>query len=87
MVQTRLASTVCEGLESRDSQSINASKVNDARGITGYSSFLQQRCDKSCDIEDTVEVQGKDSGPGRGWVFIVRGTPVRARVVDEDVKL
>lgn len=87
VVQASLASTVCESLECRNPQSINTSDVNDPGGVARGSSILEQRRDELRDVEDTLEVQCKDSCPGGGWIFIVRCTPVRARVVDEDMKL
>ena len=87
VVQTRLTGTVRKRLECRNTQSINAPDVDDPGRIAGGRSVLQQRGDQFRDVEDTVEVQCKDSRPGRRWVFIVRGTPVRTRVVHKDVEL
>lgn len=87
VVQTRLASTVRKRLERRNAQSINAPDVDNPGRIAGRRSVLQQRGDQLRDIEDTVEVQCKDSRPGRRWVFIVRRTPVRTRVVNKDMEL
>lgn len=86
VVQTGLAGTVCECLERGNTESINAANVDDARRIPRCSRLLQERCNELGQIEDSVEVEGEDSREGLGGVFIVRGAPIRAGVVDEDVE-
>jgi hypothetical protein len=49
-------------------------------------SIRNATCEELSDGEDAVEVQGQDSSPGGGWIFMVRGAPVRAGVVDQDMK-
>lgn len=87
VVQTRLTGTVRKRLERRNAQSIDTPDVDNSGRIARRRSVLQQRGDQLRDVEDAVEIQCKDSRPGRRWVFIVRGTPVRTRVVDKDVEL
>lgn len=87
VVQTGLAGTVCKCLERGNTESINATNIDNARGIVRRSSLLQQGCDELGQVEDPVEVEGEDSREGLGRVFVVGGAPVRAGVVDEDVEL
>jgi hypothetical protein len=76
MMQTGLAGTVCKCLQRGDPQSIDTADVNDAGWVVGFRGLLEQGCDELCEVENTVEIQGKDSSPGRGWVFIVGSAPV-----------
>jgi hypothetical protein len=65
MVQASLASTVCERLQSRNSQSINATDVNDTSRIIRRTSLLEKRRKELGEIKDPLEVQSENSGPGR----------------------
>lgn len=87
VVQTGLAGTVGESIQRRHPESINTTDVDDAGGVLRARRLLQQGRHKLGQVENTVEVQGQDASPGGRRVFIVRRTPVGARVVNEDVEL
>jgi hypothetical protein len=76
MMQAGLASTVRKCLQGGNPQSIDTADVDDAGWVVGFRGLLEQRCDELCEVENTVEIQGKNPGPSRGWVFIVGSTPV-----------
>ena len=86
-MQTRLAGTVCKCFESGDPQPIDTSDIDNTGRVLGRAGALQQRCEESRDVENTVKVQGKDPCPRGRRVFVVWGTPVRTRVIDKNVEL
>lgn len=87
MVQAGFAGAVCICFQRGDPDSINAPNIDDPRRVVWPRSFLKQRCHKTGEIEDAVEVQREHPGPGGGRVFIVRSSPVGAGVVDKHMKL
>lgn len=87
VVQTSLARAIGKGLERGDTETINAANVDNARRVIGTRGLLQERSHESRKIEDTVKVESEHSGEGLGGILVVGGTPIRARVVDQDVEL
>lgn len=87
VVQTGLAGTVCKGFERGNTKTINASNVDDTRRVVRTSSLLQKRSHKLGKIEDTVQVEGQDTGEGFGGILVIRGSPVGTGVVDQDIEL
>lgn len=87
VVQTGLARAVGKGLERGDTETVNAANVDDAGRIIGSGCLLKERSDELGKIEDTVQVEGEHSGEGLAGILVIGGTPVRARVVNQDVEL
>lgn len=85
-MQAGLAGTVCECLEGGNTEAINAADIDNARGVIWCGRLFQKRRNKLGQVEDTVQVEGKDSSEGLGWVLVVGSTPVGARVVHEDMQ-
>jgi hypothetical protein len=86
-MQAGLAGTVGKSLKGRHSKTIDAANVDDARGVVRSRCFLQERSHKLGEVEDAVQIEGKDTGKGLAGVLVVGGAPVRTGVVDEDMKL
>lgn len=60
----------------RNTETVNAPDINNPGRIVLRRSSLQQRGNQLGDVEDTVEVQREDPGPGRGGIFLIRSGPV-----------
>lgn len=87
MMQTSFTSAVSKGLQRRDPQPVDTANVDDPSRVARRSSLLEQGREKLGEVEHPVEIESEDPCPGGRWVFIIWGTPVRSRVVDENVKL
>jgi hypothetical protein len=94
LVQSRLRCRVCVGLECRNSDSIDRTDVDDSSGIfpgtfrVGIGETLEhQRGELLSEGEDSFQVQPQDAVPRLVGVFVVRCSPVVARVVDEYVDI
>lgn len=87
MVQTGLAGAIGECLKRRHSETVNATNVDDTGGVIWSRRLLQKRSHKLGQVEDTVQVQRKDTSEGGGGILVVGSTPVGTGVVDQDVEL
>jgi hypothetical protein len=87
VVQTSLARAVSKGLERGDTKTVNAANVDDAGRVIWGGCLLEEGSNELGKIEDTVQIEGEHAGESLGRILVVGGTPVRARVVNQDVEL
>lgn len=96
-MQTGLARAVRIVFETRHPQRVDATNVDDARGIAPSCGLVggalrwlgclfQQRREELREREDALQVQREKLGPGMVRVRVKRLAPSGARVVDEDVQ-
>lgn len=87
VVETGLGARICECLQCRHLQAVHATNVDDPSWITILLRLLKQRRQQLRDCKDSLQIEGQDPDPRIVRILVIRGSPIRARIVDEYVQV
>jgi hypothetical protein len=85
-VDGRLRGGIGVDVKKRDVETVDGTGVDHPGGVTGRGCGLELRHEGTGEVEDRLYVEGEHLVPGRVRKLFEGGAPIRAGIVDQDVK-